>query len=75
MKKRRKASPASKAGARCLAKVLVNMGAAEDESDAGFRGGKSNVHRQCHRRTDTDSRAVDGSDDKLRFGDGLVGHH
>jgi len=33
MKKRRKASPASKAGARCLAKVLVNMGAAGDESD------------------------------------------
>src|SRR6266478_63107 len=32
MKKRRKASPASKAGARCLAKVLVNMGAPGDES-------------------------------------------
>src|SRR5258708_8262066 len=33
MKKKRKASPASRAGARCLAKVLVTMGAAGDESD------------------------------------------
>src|SRR5260370_25290354 len=33
MKKRRKASPASKAGERCFGKVRVNRGAAGDESD------------------------------------------
>ena len=33
MKKSRKASPASKAGARCLTRVLVNICAAKDESD------------------------------------------
>src|SRR5258708_20044253 len=33
MKKKREGSADSKGGARCLAKVLVNMGAAGDESD------------------------------------------
>src|SRR6267154_553480 len=54
MKKRRKASPASKAAARCLTNGLVNMCAVEDESDCtGIVASTGPAEKPSWQRLDT----------------------